>query len=106
MATCPMPTSVKVGAHVYNVFRKSAVELGEDNLGHCDSAALQIWVKKRLRISKAQEILLHEILHAITLQALGCERPYTDEEFITVIAPILLQVLRENPELLEYLRGV
>lgn len=103
MAAVAMPTSVKVGAHVYNVFRKSAAELGDDNLGHCDSAALQIWVKQRLRKTKAQEILIHEILHAITLQALGCDRPYEDEEFIVVIAPLLLQVVRENPDLVSYI---
>jgi hypothetical protein len=97
-----MPKAVRVGAHTYTILRKSAAIMGED-LGHCDSAALQIWVRERLRKSKAQEILLHEIIHAIVLQALGCERPYTDEEYTVVVAPLLLQVLQENVELVEYI---
>jgi hypothetical protein len=97
-----MPKTVKIGAHTYNILRKPASIL-EDNLGHCDSNALQIWVRARLRKSKAQEILLHEILHAIILQSLMGEEKYDDEEFIVATAPVLLQVLQENPELLTFL---
>lgn len=97
-----MPKTVKVGPHVYSVLRKPASALGE-NLGHCDSATLQIWIKERLRRSKAQEILLHELLHAIVLQALDTTKKHDDESYVVVTAPLLLQVFHDNPELVEYL---
>lgn len=97
-----MPKTVKVGPHVYTVLRKPASALGE-NLGHCDSSSLQIWIKERLRRSKAQEILLHELLHAIVLQALDTTKKHDDESYVVVTAPLLLQVFHDNPELVEYL---
>ena len=97
-----MPKTIKVGPHVYSVLRKPASTLGE-NIGHCDSSSLQIWVKQRLRKSKAQEILLHEILHALILQALDTEEKHDDEAFVVVVAPLLLQVIQDNPDLLAYL---
>ena len=98
-----MPKSVRIGAHTYTILRKPAGIMGDDN-GHCDATTLQIWVRQRLRKSKAQEILLHETFHAMVLQALGCERPYTDEEYITVMAPLMLQVIQNNPDWVEYIR--
>jgi hypothetical protein len=97
----PMPTSVKVGPHIYAIVRQAA----SGGNGWCDFNALQIIVKPRLRRGKAREILLHEILHACTYPSLnGCGR-YTDEEFVTGISPALLQVIVENPKLLAYLAG-
>lgn len=94
-----MPTTVKVGPHVYSVIRKSGINYN----GCCEFNTLQITVKKRLRKSKAQEILLHEILHACTHPSLNGDKPYKDEEFVDGVTPTLLQVLQDNPELLEYL---
>jgi hypothetical protein len=94
-----MPTTVKVGPHVYSVIRKSGINYN----GICEFDTLQICVKKRLRKSKAQEILLHEILHACTHPSLNGDKPYKDEEFVDGVTPTLLQVLQENPKLLEYL---
>ncbi len=74
-----------------------------DNLGDCDCNGLQITVKQRLKKSKAQEILLHEIQHAIILQSLMGDKLYEDEDFICAISPVLLQVIKENPDLIDYL---
>jgi hypothetical protein len=67
--------------------------------------ATAIWmaVQPRLRRSKAQEVLLHEIMHALTHPTLCGGDKFTDEEFVTGVTPILLQVLQENPGLLSYL---
>lgn len=94
-----MPSTVKVGPHVYSVVRKSGVDFN----GFCEFNTLQICVKNRLRKSKAQEILLHEVLHACTHPSLNGDKPYKDEEFVDGVAPTLLQVLQDNPELLAYL---
>ena len=94
-----MPKSIKVGPHVYSVLRKAGINFN----GSCEFNTLQICVKKRLRKSKAQEILLHETLHACTHPSLNGDKPYKDEEFVDGVAPVLLQVLQDNPKLLEYL---
>ena len=102
----PMPQTVKVGPHTYSVIRKSAAGMS-GNLGHCDGNALIIWVRQRLRKSKAREIFLHEILHACTYASFSCVysegENHTGEEFVRAVAPTLLEVLQDNPELVEYL---
>jgi hypothetical protein len=96
-----MPKTVKVGAHVYTVLRKSKAQL-TGNVGECDFDGLQILVRERLKKSVAKETLLHELLHAVVYPSLN-GKTATDEDFVTSMAPVLLQVIQENPELLEYL---
>lgn len=98
-----MPDSIKVGPHSYAIFRKSSSEIGRKNLGHCDTAKLEIWILQRIKKSKAQETLLHEILHACTHPLMVQGGYHADEEFVTEVAPPLLHVLQENPELISYL---
>lgn len=97
-----MPKTVKVGPHVYTIIRKPSATMG-DNHGLCRANELQIEIRKNLRRSKAKEILLHEILHACTYPVLIQGNKHDDEEFITSVAPVLLQVLQDNPDLIEYL---
>lgn len=96
-----MPKTIKVGPHVYTVLRKPI----PGGLGNCEFDSLQIWIKPRLRRSKAREILLHEVLHATTHPSMNGNKKYTDEEIVNAVAPVLLEVLRDNPGLLEYLVG-
>ena len=97
-----MPVSIKVGPHTYSVIRKPAAQM-EDSLGYCDFTTLQIWIRQRMKKSKSREILLHETLHACTHPTLNCGDKMDDEDFVNAIAPVLLQVLQDNPKLLEYL---
>ena len=101
MKPAAMPKTIKVGPHVYSVLRKTV----PGGLGNCEFDSLQIWIKPRLRRSKAKEILVHEVLHATTHPSMNGDRKYTDEDFVTAVAPMLLEVLRDNPGLLEYLVG-
>jgi hypothetical protein len=94
-----MPEQVKIGPHVYAIVRTGY----KDRIGNCDFQELKIFVRARLRRSKAQEILLHEVLHGCTHPTLNGNKRYTDEDFVEAIAPTLQQVLRENPELVRYL---
>ena len=97
-----MPASVKVGPHVYTVLRKPKSAMPKD-LGSCDSTTLQIWVRQRLKRTKAAEILIHECLHA-SLHSVSNGGSQNDEEsFVEALSPVLLLVLKENPELVEYL---
>lgn len=96
-----MPKTVKVGVHTYSVVRKPKILL-PDRLGECDFDGLQILVRERLKKSIARETLLHELLHACTYPSLN-DKTLTDEDFVTAVSPALLQVLQDNPELVEYL---
>ena len=93
-----MPKQVKSGIHTYNVVRRTT---GGDH-GGCDPGTLEIGVKKGLKLTKAQEILLHETVHTCVPAALEAGL-HTEEEFVTGITPALLGVLKDNPGLLAYL---
>jgi hypothetical protein len=75
---------------------------GMPDCGYCRFNQLEILIKQRMRLSKTQEVLLHEIQHACTYPDLIGKRA-TDEEFIDHTAPKLLEVLKENPALVKYL---
>lgn len=97
-----MPSTVKVGPHVYSILRLPKKQM-EGDLGSCDFTTLTIRVRSGLRKSKSREILLHEVLHATTHPSVCDEKPMLDEEFVTAVSPVLLQVLQENPPFVEYL---
>jgi len=103
----PIPKTIKVGAHEVAVLRKPKKampldEKGEPCLGLYDPDLQQIWIISRLSKSLLPEILMHEILHACTYP--GMLEQGTDEEFITIMSPVLLQTLRDNPELVPFLK--
>ena len=101
MSAVSMPKTVKVGAHVYAVVRKPKSQIDGD-LGECSFDNVQIVVAKGLRKSVARVTIVHEVLHACSYPSLD-SKTLTDEDFVTGISPVLLQVLQENPELVEYL---
>jgi hypothetical protein len=99
-----MPAKVTLQPHTYTVLRKRRADMplidGEKPNGYVDADALEIGILKGLRLSKAQELLVHENLHPLWPQGFGFE-----EEIITQLAPRLLQWLQDNPELVQYLTG-
>jgi hypothetical protein len=97
-----IPQTVKVGPHVYSILRKPSTQMKGD-LGVCSFDQLEIWVKARMRKTKAQEVLLHEVLHATTHPSFNGNKKMDDESFVNAVAPVLLQVLNDNPELVAYL---
>lgn len=94
-----MPQQVKISPHTYTVVRTGF----KDRIGNCDFQKLQIFVRARLRRSKAQEILIHEVLHGCTHPTLNGHKRMTDEDFVEAIAPTLQQVLKDNPDLISYM---
>ena len=68
-------------------------------LGTCNYDTGRLSLQTGMLLSKEQEVVLHEVLHACGYPTL-CGK---DEEFVDTIAPSLLQVLRDNPSLVEYL---
>jgi len=65
-----------------------------DNLGYCDFDNLEIWIIKGLRRTKAEEILVHEIIHATTHPSFNGHDKLDDETFVTAVAPVLLGVIK------------
>ena len=101
-----MPKTVKVGPHTYAIVRPSKKD-APDIVGDSDFDLMRIRVRHGVRKSKAQETLLHELLHATTYPsftgAYENEDKFTPEQIISAVAPVLLGVLQDNPKLLEYL---
>ena len=103
----PLPKRVKVGPFTYEV-KLGGPEFAEDTrlLGHCDHRKLEIALLPGLADDATVEVLLHEILHAC-FNAVGQPLEFVhkdaEEKAVVALAPILLQVLRANPAVLEYL---
>jgi len=102
-----MPETIRVGAHTYKVIRRPSREMGDEN-AYVKVDKLEIAVVKGLRFTVAQEKLLHEVNHAAVSPALFYTSPKTpaeyEEAFVDTLTPPLLQVLQDNPDLVEFLR--
>ncbi len=101
------PTTVKVGPHIYKIARLSKSKMpkvdGDQLSGCCDFDGLQISLEKSLPVSRSKECLLHEILHACNLLGGTSFKTMEEEDFVDKLSPHLLQVLQQNPDLVEYL---
>ena len=101
-----IPDSVKVGPHSYSIVRETKSTM-PDLMGDSNFDLMRIRLRKGIRKSKMQETLLHEILHTTTYPcftgAYEEDEKYTPEQIISAISPLLLQVIQDNPDLLEYL---
>ena len=104
-----IPRTIKVGPHVYSIVRKTVEEMPDD-LGNTDFDANEIRIRKNLRGNKAKEILVHELLHSCSYPsftgAYAENEKYTPEDFVNALAPVLLQVLQDNPALVKYLTEI
>lgn len=105
------PDKVKVGPHVYRIVRdRAAIDragqaMSATLLGHCDRQALEIAVAPDLAGTVTAETVVHELLHAIT-DLTGLEDRLGDaleEEVVRALSPRLLELLRDNPDLVAYL---
>lgn len=101
----PFPKLVKVGPHTYDVrlmSSKDMLKLRGGDLGMCDHNETLIAVRKRSTLTKTQETLLHEVLHACCYPQTLDEKQ--EEQFVEAVTTNLLQVIKDNADLLDYLR--
>lgn len=103
-----LPGRVKIGPVVYEIhYEKNPVGADEDGKA--------VWLNWRCRINEASimldstladdmkpVVLLHETMHAILEQAGVEDHP---ESLVKALGYGIVQMLRENPELVAYLRG-
>ncbi len=111
MKPAPLPTSIDIGPFRYTITideltRQRAQETSRELLlGQTDHDKLEMILDAKQPDSLMRETLLHETLHLVTeINGLRFEWGDTKEEgVVRRLSPILLEVLRRNPELVAYL---
>lgn len=98
-------SKIKVGPFRYTI--KHSNEIPAERDGQCTPYLQQILVGLNLAPDYERDTVLHESLHAIIAHTI-LERmePWDDkieEAVVRSLAPGLLQLLRDNPKLVEYL---
>lgn len=103
-----VPRLIKVGPFYYEVKRwKRMPADNSEAWGMCDRATNVILLSEVPGPQKQREVLLHEVLHAIYGTTGLCSKDNVPEEMVvTDMSPALLQVLRDNPDLVDYLVAV
>jgi hypothetical protein len=106
------PKRVQVGPHRYRLvidadaMNRASAEHGTRLLGRCDNEQLLIVVDPRQAPSQQRETVVHELLHAACDLAGLSEDALADdveERVVRRLAPVLLQVLVDNPKLVAWL---
>lgn len=101
-----VPKTVRVGAHEYKILRKKNGQIkdkdGNEAHGTSDDSINVIELETPIPPTKGQEIVLHELTHTCFYAVPGIDED-TEEKVVTLIAPRLLQILQDNPDLVRYL---
>ena len=106
----PFPKAVQVGPYRYTVecdqaaIDRAGQEMGGNLAGHANHAALRIDLAPDLARDYEAETLLHEVLHGVfCVTGIGRDFRDAEEPIVARMAPMLLDVLRRNPDLVAYL---
>lgn len=108
------PAAIIVGPFTYALLFDRAkidaasVAKGDELEGSTQPHRLEILVAPDLPAERAQEVTLHETLHAIIdasglLPTLERWAPDAEEVVVGALSPLLLDTLRRNPDLLGWL---
>lgn len=108
-----IPATIKIGTQVWTIVEHTSKEDGmlyEDNYGYTLERRNMIVLDKDASDTRKQQVLMHEILHAIrftffTGNKMAPKLNFEDTEhyFIGMYEETLLMVLKDNPDLLKYL---
>jgi hypothetical protein len=108
-----LPVTIKIGTQDWTVVEHTSKEDGmlyEDNYGYTLERRNMIVMDKDASDSRKRQVLMHEILHAIRFTFFtGSKMPTklnfedTEHYFIGMYEETLLMVLKDNPQLIEYL---
>lgn len=78
----------------------------EDSLGETDSANNRISIRHRLQEDKLVRVLMHEVTHAVIEESpLALRRRFDVEEVCDIVGFHIVDVLKDNPQLVEWLFG-
>lgn len=93
-----LPTTVKVGGVNYTVAEKENLIQKDELWGEVNYFNTEINIDSSLSNDRKEQVLIHEVTHAIFLEAGYKEQ---DEDMINRVSIILHQVLKDNPNLLQ-----
>lgn len=111
----PRPEHLFIGNHTYQVewldedeWEDRRLESDADALTHARHQLIQVRCYRSARESHYQEVVLHEITHAVwdatMLTHAKLAEQDDDEEFVVSLqTPALLFVLKQNPHLMRWL---
>jgi hypothetical protein len=110
-----IPKSVQIGTQVFDIVlrdRKDDGMLNDATMGYTLGTENLIIIDSSLKYSKQRTTLIHEILHAIHDVFDNTVKPTKKDDFeiwehyfIGMYEEPLLLILRDNPDLVDYLRG-
>ena len=99
-----IPTEVKVGPHIYRVVvDEDRLLVDSGQLGHTNKEKLIIAIEADQAPSQLADTLIHELVHAM-LSSMGLDEG-TEERVANGLAPDILLLMQDNPELIKYLQG-
>jgi hypothetical protein len=108
-----LPKKIKVGPQVFEVIERSHKEdgmLNDGSYGYTLDIHNTIVIDKDIHHSKKGVTLLHEVMHAARMVFENPTKPKKNAEFeewehhfIGIWENSLLMILRDNPDLVEYL---
>lgn len=101
-----LPGTIKVGPHVYRIVADQNRELeADDSAGRTSPAVGEIQIRSDHKShTYIADTLLHEVLHAVIHNVSGAPSG-EEEQFVERMSTGLLGVLRDNPDLIEFLTG-
>lgn len=96
------PRHVHVGPHRYRITVDHTGALGDaGRAGQCSPSRLTITLSDGQTRTQLADSLLHELTHAM-LQPVGIDEDI-EERVCSTLGPALLHLLRNNPDLVNYL---
>lgn len=103
MATSSMPKSVRVGPFTMRI--QITDDILPDKLGQLKETQLRILIAPDQAPVMERDTVLHEVLHAcfLTVNMRDAVDFETEERVVMRLATVLLQVLRSNHQLVDYL---
>ena len=99
-----MPKKVKIGSSVYTVEQtdKNIIVGGAECIGSVSYWDGNIQIAKSAGEGIKPQTLMHEIIHAITVERMGNSFEQ-DEKYIDGLAAGILMLIRNNPKLINYI---
>lgn len=106
-----LPSNVRIGSQVWEISEQKRKHASDDeHYGFTNAKDNTIVLDADLQLSMKRTTLVHEILHAIGITFGGSFKPakntdYADMEhyWIGIYEEPLVMVLRDNPQLVEFL---
>lgn len=104
-----VPPSITLGPHLYEIrcdTDTARLLRDEESKGDSRPDHLLIRLDTDRPHTGLAETLLHEALHCVWHQtSLSVDHGEAEEQIVTALAPLVLQLLRANPDLVTFLMG-